>query len=216
MKRVVAYVRVSTDKQELENQRFEVERFCKQRGYEVDEWNQEVVSGTIKVKDRSIAQVLERLKAGDILIVSEISRISRRLSTILNTIEDCIERGISVVSVKENMTFDNSLNSQIIAAAFGLAAQIERSLISARTKEALARRKADGFILGRPVGSKNVENRKLWGKDARILRYMEKHLSLAAMARLLDVNVKTLRDYIALRDLGREHLLRQLEKTGVK
>jgi len=212
---VVAYVRVSTDKQELENQRFEIERFCQQRGYMVDRWEQEVISGTIKVKDRKVGALLDSLSNGDTLIVSEVSRLSRKLSTILTTIEDCIERGITVVSVKENMVFADDLNSQIIAMAFGLAAQIERSLISARTKEALARKKSEGVVLGRPVGSSKPENLKLYGKDERILRYLDKRLSHSAIARLLGVNRKTLHDYIDRQDLVRAHLLRQLEKTGV-
>ena len=213
--KTVAYVRVSTDKQDLENQRFEIERFCQQRGYVVDQWDQEVVSGTIKVKDRKLSEVLDQLDTGDTLIVSEVSRLSRKLSTILVTIEGLVERGVKVVSVKEGMVFDGGLNSQIIAMAFGLAAQIERSLISARTKEALARKRAEGVQLGRPVGSSKPEKLKLHGQDERILRYMDRHVPMAVIARLLDVNVKTLQSYVERQGLRRLNLLRQLEKTGV-
>jgi DNA invertase Pin-like site-specific DNA recombinase len=206
---------VSTDKQDLENQRFEIERFCQQRGYVVDQWDQEVVSGTIKVKDRKLSEVLDQLDTGDTLIVSEVSRLSRKLSTILVTIEGLVERGVKVVSVKEGMVFDGGLNSQIIAMAFGLAAQIERSLISARTKEALARKRAEGVQLGRPVGSSKPEKLKLHGQDERILRYMDRHVPMAVIARLLDVNVKTLQSYVERQGLRRLNLLRQLEKTGV-
>lgn len=212
---VVAYVRVSTDKQELDNQRFEIERFCQQRGYIVDEWDSEVVSGTAKVKERRIGRVLERLSSGDTLIVSEISRLSRRLVAVLNIIEDAIERGITIVSVKENLTVGDDLNSRVVVAAFGLAAQIERSLISARTKEALARKRADGVKLGRPVGSTKPEHYKLHGKDEKILRLMDKRVSKAAIARLLDVNRETLRRYMDRQDLHNRHLLRRLSETGV-
>lgn len=215
MPKVIAYVRVSTDKQDLNNQRFEIERFCKQRAYAVDEWDQEIVSGTIKVKDRSISRVLDRLVRDDTLVVSEVSRISRRLSTILITIEDCVERGIKVVSVKESIVFDGGLNSQIISWAFGMAAQIERSLISARTKEALARKRAEGVQLGRPVGSTKPEHYKLHGKDDRIIRMLDKRVSVSAIARLLDVNRKTLTDYINRQELRRRLLLKRLEETGV-
>src|SRR5687767_4793173 len=112
MNRTIAYVRVSTDKQDLQNQRFEIERFCQQRGYAVDDWDEEVVSGTVKLKDRKVGPLLQRLSTGDTLIVSEISRISRSIVTVLNAIQDCIDRDIKVVSVKENITFSNDLNSK--------------------------------------------------------------------------------------------------------
>ena len=181
----------------------------------MDEWDEEVISGTIKVKDRSIGRVLDRLQRDDTLIVSEVSRISRRLSTILVTIEDCVERGIKVVSVKEGIVFDGGLNSQIISWAFGMAAQIERSLISARTKEALARKRAEGVQLGRPPGSTKPEHFKLHGKDERILKLLDKRISIAGIARVLDVNRKTLTDYINRQDLRRRLLLKRLAETGV-
>ncbi len=215
MSKTVAYVRVSTDKQDLDNQRFEIERFCQQRGYVVDEWDQETVSGTVKVKDRKVGALLDKLEAGDILIVSEVSRLSRSLVTVLNVLADCAERDITVVSVKENMTFGNDLNSRVIATAFGLAAEIERSFISARTKEALARKRAEGATLGRPRGSSKPERLKLHGKDDEILRYMKKRVSEAAIARMLDVNRGTLRDYIKRQDLRTRLLLERMKETGV-
>ena len=215
MSRVVAYARVSTDKQELENQRHEITRFCNARGLTIDHWDSDVASGTIKLKDRAIGALLESLRAGDTLVVSEVSRISRSLRTVLNVIEDAIEQKVTIMSVKENIVFGDDLNSRIIAATFGLAAQIERSLISARTKEALARKKAEGMVLGRPVGSTKPEYLKLHGKDDRILGYMDKRVPVAAQARLLDVNRKTLTDYIKRQDLHRRLLLKRLEETGV-
>jgi putative DNA-invertase from lambdoid prophage Rac len=213
--RIVAYVRVSTDKQDLENQRFEIERFCRERGYTVDEWDEEVVSGTIKMKDRKVGALLAKLQAGDTLVVSELSRISRSMVVVLNALQDCIDRDIKVVSVKESMTFGNDLNSKVIAAAFGLAAEIERSLISARTREALARKKAQGIVLGRPVGTHRHEHLKLHGKNEEILHYMAKNVSRAAMARLFDVNVKTLREYIKRENIEQEHRWRLFKQLDV-
>lgn len=215
MPKVVAYARVSTNKQELANQRHEIARFCEVRGLTIDHWDSDVASGTIKLKDRAIGTLLDSLKAGDTLVVSEVSRISRSLRTVLNVIEDAIEQKVTIMSVKENIVFGDDLNSRIIAATFGLAAQIERSLISARTKEALARKKAEGVVLGRPVGTHRHEQLKLHGKDEMILRFMDKRISRAGMARLLDVNVKTLREYINRQNLEQEHRWRQFKKMDV-
>lgn len=214
MSRVVAYARVSTNKQDLANQRHEIERYCSARGFLVDAWDSEIISGTIKVKDRRIGTLLDQLERGDTLIVAEVSRISRSLRTILDTIEDAIERGITVVSVKENFIFGDDLNSRIIATAFGLAAQIERSLISARTREALARKRSEGMRLGRPPG-KRPDQRKLHGKDREIMKLMDKRVSIAAIARLLDVNRQTVSTYIEQQDLRRRLLLERLTKTDV-
>jgi DNA invertase Pin-like site-specific DNA recombinase len=213
---IVAYLRVSTDRQELGNQRFEIERFCQQRGYVVDEWRDDTKSGTSAVKDRKLGALLDSLKDGDTLIVSEVSRISRSINTVLNTLQDCLARGITIISVKENMVFGDDLNSKIIAVAFGLAAEIERSLISARTKEALARKRAEGVTLGRPKGSTKPEHYKLHGKDKRILRLMEKRVSVSAIARILDVNRKTLQTYIDRQNLRQQLRWRLVEKMDDK
>jgi len=201
MPRVIAYVRVSTDKQELENQRFEILKYCERQEITVDEWDEEVVSGTVKVKDRKVGALLDRLETGDTLIVSEISRISRSLVTVLNSIQGCIDRDIKVISIKEHITFADNLNSKVMAVAFGLAAEIERSMISARTKEALARKKSEGVVLGRPVGSSKPEHLKLFGKDEHIIDLLEKRVPKSAIARLLDVNRATLQKYIDRNDL---------------
>jgi DNA invertase Pin-like site-specific DNA recombinase len=215
MPRVIAYVRVSTDKQELENQRFEIAKYCETHSITVDEWDEEIVSGTVRVKDRKVGALLARLETGDMLIVSEISRISRSIVTVLNSIQECIDRDVKVVSIKEGITFADDLNSKVMAVAFGLAAEIERSMISARTKEALARKKSEGVVLGRPVGSYKPEHYKLHGKDEQIIDYMSKQVSIAAIARLLDVNRKTLQTYIDRHDLRGQLRWRRFQQLGV-
>lgn len=215
MPRVIAYVRVSTNKQDLENQRHEIERYCSLRGLVVDEWDSDIASGTIKLRDRRAGALIDSLRTGDTLVVSEISRISRSLRTVLNVIEDAIENGVVIMSVKENFVFGDDLNSRIIAATFGLAAQIERSLISARTREALVRKRAEGVRLGRPPGTHRPEHRKLHGKDEEILNYMRKRVPKTAIARLLDVSISTLRRYVAEQDLDARLLLERFRKTDV-
>ncbi|WP_100504018.1 recombinase family protein [Mycobacteroides abscessus] len=196
--KTVAYIRVSTDRQDVENQRFEITRYAKSNHLNVDEFVGEVISGyKTQIAERKFGQVLKELDRGDTLIVSETSRISRRLIDILNTLQDCIDKGITVIAVKEQYVFKDDLNSQIMAFAFGLAAQIERNLISARTREALARKKAEGVILGRPRGkAADPTKRKLHGQDDQILDYLEKRVPKAVIARLLDVNRQTLQNYI--------------------
>lgn len=196
--KTVAYIRVSTDRQDVENQRFEITRYAKSNHLTVDEFVGEVISGyKTQIAERKFGQVLKELDRGDTLIVSETSRISRRLIDILNTLQDCIDQGITVIAVKEQYVFKDDLNSQIMAFAFGLAAQIERNLISARTREALARKKAEGVILGRPRGKAvDPTKRKLHGQDDQILDYLEKRVPKAVIARLLDVNRQTLQNYI--------------------
>ena len=152
MATTTAYLRVSTDKQTLENQRGEITRFVTKNGLTVDRWVEEIVSGKVKDSDRKLGYVLKRLKKGDTLIVSELSRLSRTLLDIMSIMRSLLERGITLYSVKENFCLEDNINSKVILFAFGLAAEIERDLISARTKEALATKKAQGIVLGRKVG----------------------------------------------------------------
>lgn len=150
---VVAYLRVSTSRQNLENQQDEILRFAKKRGIQVDRWQTDVASGTIVYQQRKLNDVIDTLCEGDVLIVTEISRLSRTLVEIMNIINICVTKHIVLHSTKEGYTFEDNLNSKILGFAFGLVAEIERNLISIRTKEALALRKAEGIKLGRPFGS---------------------------------------------------------------
>lgn len=149
---VTAYMRVSTDRQTLENQRSEINRFALQKGIVVDKWVEEVVSGKVKGSDRKLGAMLRRLRKGDILIVSELSRLSRTLLDIMSMMRSLLERGIILYSVKENFCLADNINSKVILFAFGLAAEIERDLISVRTKEALAAKKEQGVVLGHRTG----------------------------------------------------------------
>lgn len=149
---IYAYIRVSTDKQTVENQRFEIENFAKGNNLKIDKWITETASGTKAAKDRKLGPLLKKIKKKDILIVTEISRLGRNLMAIMNILYICMNRNVIVFTVKEKYELGNNINSQILAFAFGLSAQIERDLIAQRTKEALARKKAEGMKLGRPKG----------------------------------------------------------------
>ena len=134
---IYAYIRVSTDKQTVENQRFEIENFAKRQEIHIDKWVSETVSGTQSAKKRKLGPLIKKLKKGDTLIASEISRLGRRLMEVMSILNTLMTKKITVLTVKEKYELGNNIQSQILAFAFGLSAQIERDLISQRTKEGL-------------------------------------------------------------------------------
>ena len=155
---IVGYLRVSTGKQNLANQQDEIRRFAESRNFTVNSWVTEVVSGKKNERERKLGTLLKRMKPGDTLIVTEISRLSRTLTDIMAIMGKCLSREINLYTTKEGYSFDNSINSKVLCFAFGLVAEIERNLISMRTKEALALRKAEGVTLGRRKGSYTKTN----------------------------------------------------------
>lgn len=216
MPRVIAYVRVSTDHQDVENQLSGITTYAEREHLVIDEVVGETISGyKSTLKERKFSDVIADLERGDVLIVGETSRISRRLLDVLNLIQALLDRGIGVIAVKENIVFKDDINSKVLAFAFGLSAEIERNLISARTREALARKKAEGMVLGRPVGSSKPENLKLHGKDEQIIELRMKRVSKSAIARMFDVNRETLNRYIIRNELDKELLWRLHNKTTV-
>jgi DNA invertase Pin-like site-specific DNA recombinase len=192
---IYGYIRVSTDKQTTENQRFEIEKFCIERSIRIDEWIEETISATKKMEDRKFGMLQKRMLKGDQLVVTEISRMGRNLMQIMSILHDCMEKDIKVFTIKEHYELGNNINSKVLAFAFGLSAEIERNLISQRTKEALARRKAEGVILGRPKGSKS-KNLKLTGKEAEISQLRSKRISVSAIGRMLGVHRLTVSSFI--------------------
>jgi DNA invertase Pin-like site-specific DNA recombinase len=189
------YIRISTDKQTTENQRFEIQNFTDKKHLSIDEWIDETISSTKKLDVRKFGALLQRMQKGDVLIVSELSRLGRNLMQIMKILHDCMEKDVMVYTVKENYELGNNISSKVLAFAFGLSAEIERNLISQRTKEALARRKAEGQILGRPKGSKS-QMRKLTGKEEDIRSLMNKKISYSAIGRILGVHRLTVSSFI--------------------
>ncbi|RGM46286.1 MULTISPECIES: master DNA invertase Mpi family serine-type recombinase [Bacteroides] len=188
---VVAYLRVSTEKQFLENQRAEILRFADRNGLIIDKWYTETVSGSVSSKNRKLSGVLDRMKPGDSLIVTEISRLSRTLLEIMTILNSCIKKRVVLYSTKEGYIFQNDINSKVLGFAFGLMAEIERNLISMRTKEALARRKKEGVCLGRRKGDAPKMNMLI---DNRRLVMMERRrgASCSALAKQMGVSRTTM------------------------
>jgi DNA invertase Pin-like site-specific DNA recombinase len=192
---IYGYIRVSTDKQSVENQRYEINRFCEKNHLIVDKWIEEIISGTKKINDRKLGNLMKKMKKKDILICSELSRLGRNLLMIMSVLNECMNRDIQVWTIKDNYRLGSDINSKVLAFAFGLSAEIERNLISQRTKEALARKKAEGRILGRPKGSKS-KIKKLSGKEEKIKILLSKKKSKSAIARVLGVHRLTVTEFI--------------------
>ena len=197
---IFGYIRVSTDKQTTENQRYEILKFSKEREMEIEEWIEETISATKKLDDRKFGALLKRMKKGDILIVTELSRLGRNLMQIMSILHNCMEKDVMVYTIKEHYELGNNINSKVLAFAFGLSAEIERNLISQRTKEALARRKSEGVILGRPMGSKS-KTTKLTNKEEEIRQLLMKKVSFSAIGRILGVHRFTVSEFVKLKDL---------------
>ncbi len=192
---IYGYVRVSTDKQTTENQTWEIRKFCQKEGLCVDLWVEETVSATKSLKIRKLGRLIKKLKPGDVLIASELSRIGRNLLEVMSILNYCVNTGATIITIKDNFRLDTGIQSKVLAFAFGLAAEIERNLISQRTKEALAARQAKGFKLGRPFGAKS-KKLKLTGKEAMIIELLKKGYSKSAIARRYHVHRETLKNFI--------------------
>lgn len=188
---VVAYLRVSTEKQFLENQREEIIRFAEKNGLIIDKWYTETVSGSVSSKQRKLSGVLDRMRPGDSLIVTEISRLSRTLLEIMTILNSCIKKEVILYSTKEGYVFQNDINSKVLGFAFGLMAEIERNLISMRTKEALARRKQEGVRLGRRKG--DMPKMKILTENKHhLFKERKKGASCSELARQMGVSRTTM------------------------
>lgn len=177
------YIRVSSDKQSLENQRFEIRNFAKQNNILIDDWVEETISGVKNIEKRALGQLLQDVCKDDLIICTEMSRLGRSLFMIMEILHICMNKECKVWTIKDNYRLGNDIQSKVLAFAFGLAAEIERDLISQRTKEALARKKAEGIILGRPKGKKGTVL-KLSGEENAIQALLSQGVSKSEIARI--------------------------------
>ena len=180
---IAAYLRVSTAMQDAENQRFEILKFCDEKRIQVDEWIIETVSGTRRFQDRKIGEVLDRAKKGDVILATEVSRFGRSLLDVMTIFHIAVKKEIIVMTCRERFVLSPGLHSTIYCTVLSLASEIERSMISQRTKEALARKKALGIPLGRPRGSKSKS--KLDGKEEMIRELLAKDVGYASIAKII-------------------------------
>ena len=200
---VIAYLRVSTEKQLIENQRNEIIRFAEARGLSVQKWQLEQASGSKSKEERKLESVLRGMQAEDVLIVSEMSRLSRTMLEIMAILNLCIRKQIVLYSVKEGYAFENNMTSKIMGFAFGMAAEIERNLIAARTKEALAWRKTQGMILGRPKGS-NSQTQILQENAKNIPKMIAQGKTKNEIAQFYGVSKTTLYNFLKRMETHRD------------
>jgi putative DNA-invertase from lambdoid prophage Rac len=198
---IYAYIRVSTDKQTTENQRFEILKFADEKKLSVNHWVEETISSTKKVYDRKLGSLIEKLNSHDSLIITELSRLGRSLMEVMSLLHQLMEKGVKVFTTKERYELGNNINSKVLAFAFSLSAEIERSMISQRTKEALARKRSEGKTLGRPKGTLS-KSTKLSGKEDIIKQLLSNNIAISAIARILGVHRLTLNNFIQTRKLN--------------
>lgn len=190
---IYAYIRVSTIHQLSVNQRFEISTYAEKNGIKVDRWVEETVSSTKDLEVRKLGRILKRLKSGDILIATELSRLGRNLLQVMSILHNCMDKNSQVWTIKENYKLGADIQSKVLAFAFGLSAEIERQLISQRTKESLARVKAEGKKLGRPEGFRFSH---LAGEEEHIWYLMKSGVTKAEMARIYNVHWSTINRFV--------------------
>ena len=199
---IYGYIRVSSDKQTVENQRFEISKFCTSHNIAIDGWIEETISGTKSYNKRELGKLLNRIEKDDLIICAELSRLGRNLFMIMEILNICMTKEAKVWTIKDNYRLGDDIQSKVLAFAFGLSAEIERNLISQRTKEALARKKAEGVVLGRPKGRRNKNlNATCCSKHNEIVQLIEKH---------------TVPEIAKRKNVARGTLYRYLAYTGIK
>ncbi len=200
---IYGYIRVSSDKQTVENQRFEINNFCQREHLQINGWIEETISGTKNYDKRELGQLLKKVQKNDLIICAELSRLGRSLFMIMEILSLCMKKECRVWTIKDNYRLGDDIQSKVLAFAFGLSAEIERNLISQRTKEALARKKAEGVVLGRPKGRKTApEKHKLHKKEYLISELLANGMSQRKIAKLFKVDRNTLSRFIQLNHLA--------------
>jgi DNA invertase Pin-like site-specific DNA recombinase len=189
------YIRVRSDKQTVENQRFEIENFSIKNHLKIDGWIEETISGTKAYGKRELGRLLEKIQKDDLILCAELSRLGRNLFMIMEILNICMNKECKVWTIKDNYRLGDDIQSKVLAFAFGLSAEIERNLISQRTKEALARKRAEGVILGRPKGRKSKKV-KLSGHEDEIRTLLNGKVSKCEIARIYGVNRMTVDSFI--------------------
>jgi DNA invertase Pin-like site-specific DNA recombinase len=194
---IYGYIRVSTDHQTVENQRFEILNFAKQNNLQIDSWIEETISGTKNYNKRALGRLLRRVKPGDTIICTELSRLGRSLFMIMEILNLCMRRDCHVWTIKDNYRLGNDIPSKVLAFAFAISAEIERDLISQRTKQALARCKAEGMKLGRPRGSHSAPRlHKLHRHRRQLTALLAQGCTISEVARHFKVSRTTIYSYL--------------------
>lgn len=198
---IVGYARVSTQEQDLKNQRYEILEYVSKNDLRVTSWVEVKVSSRKTTKERLIDTLLEKLNKGDTLIVAELSRLGRSVGQIAIIANTLVETGVKLICIKENMTLDGSpdIQSKVMLTMFSLFAEIERDLISERTKSGLAKAKAEGRLIGRPKG---LGKSTLDGKEEDIQELLRKGVGKASIAKIYQVSWPCVSHFVKTRKLA--------------
>lgn len=197
---VYGYIRVSTDKQTVLNQKFEIMHYAKRHKIIINKWISETISGTIAPSKRSLGRLLSTVKKGDMIICSELSRLGRNMFMIMSILNRLMEAEVLVYTVKEGYKLGTDLTSKVLAFAFSISAEIERTLISERTREALRQKKSEGIVLGRPRGKLNTRY-KLTPHEKEIISMLLTGYSKKYISDTFHVNPQTLTNYLKRRGI---------------
>lgn len=192
---VYGYIRVSTDKQTVENQKYEIDKYCKNKDISISKYIEETISGAKEYSKRRLGRLLSILRSGDTLIASELSRLGRSLYMVMDILNICMKKKCKVITIKDNFILKDDIESKVLAFAFALSSEIERKLISQRTKEALDRIRKEGKILGRPKGSKNIHP-KLEDKKEKIRKYLLDKRSIVWLSKKYNCHPNTMSRFI--------------------
>ena len=200
--KTVAYMRVSTDRQELDNQKLEVLNYAQKEGFKIDDFIESQISSRKTTKARKIDGLLEQLEGGDLLLVSELSRLGRSLGQLIQIVDRLIKKKVKFVAIKENIVINgkSDIQTKVMVTMFGLFAEIERDLISERTKMGLAAARAKGRLLGRPKGT--LGKSKLDGREAEIRALLSKEVSKSSIAKIMGISRTALHQFIKSRKLA--------------
>ena len=180
----------------VQNQRFEIERFCKVNNLHIDGWIEETISGTKAYNKRQLGVLLKKVEKEDVIICSELSRLGRSLFMIMEILSICMKKECRVWTIKDNYRLGDDIQSKVLAFAFGLSAEIERNLISQRTKEALARKRAEGGKWWHDRGQRLRLNPKCVSRHKWIEEQLYKGTSKTIIAKRLHISTCTLYRYL--------------------
>ena len=192
---VIGYIRVSSTKQTCQHQKYEILQFARQNKCEIDTWVQETISSRKPLQKRKLGGVLNELRDGDILVACEISRLGRSLLEVMRILEICLNKNCQVWTIKENYHLGNDIQSKVMAFAFGLSAEIERNLISQRTKSSLEDLRARGKRLGRPIGTE-LKRLKHSKNTTKVRNLLNIGTPKKQIAQIMNVKPVTLRRFM--------------------
>jgi DNA invertase Pin-like site-specific DNA recombinase len=198
--KTIAYLRVSKDTQDTDNQRLAILDYAHKNKIEIDKFIKISASSRKSMRERRIDELFELLNVGDRLVVSELSRLGRSVGQIIQLVDYLIKKKVAFIAIKENIKLNGSqdIQTKVMVTMFGLFAEIERDLISERTKQGLAAAKAKGKIIGRPKGSFKS---RLDGREAEIKDLLKKKVSKASIAKIMEISRTALYSFIKTRNL---------------